>query len=245
MAAETYLYPWSQEEAKRRGELTLWQESRDANISCRKAIEAAISEDYDGQSLHPKSAKVVIAEHGYKRTAFVLANTVRHLKDKGEISAENVCWANSVHLPPEKNGPSGAISAANPSAAINAFVDEYRAAVQELGLFDYTQCERDGKTQDFTGKVLVLSPNILKESCWRPYDQLWYAHDGYGCSPDAIGRSIRCTCLSDGEETRWNRHDFIGVLKDENMPDWAQERSKQLTGQEQMNAPEIGGMTMN
>jgi hypothetical protein len=245
METEPYLYPWSREEAVRRGELTLWQESRDANISCRKAIEAAISEDYDGQALHPNSAKVVINGQGYKRTAFVLANTVRHLNDKSEISAENVRWANAVHLPPEKNGPSGAISAANPSEAINAFIDEYRAAVQELGLFDYTHCERDSKAQDFTGKVLVLSPNILKESCWKPTDQLWYAHDGFGCSPDAIGRSIRCECLGDGEQTRWNRHDFVGVLKDEFLPDWARERLAQLTGQEQTDAPEMGGMTMN
>lgn len=242
---DTYLYPWSQEEANRRGELSLWQESRDANISCRKAIEAAISEDFDGQTLHPKSAKVAIAGQGYKRMAFVLANTVRHLEDQSQISDENIRWANTFNLPQEKNGPSGAISVANPNAALNAFIDEYRAAVQELGMFDYTHCEPNTSELDFTGKVLVLSPNILKESCWRPEDQLWYAYDGFGCTPHARGRSIRCECLGDGEQTRWNRHDFVGVLKEEFLPDWAQERLKQITGQEQMNAPQMGGMTMN
>ena len=62
-------------------------------------------------------------------------------------------------------------------------------------------------------------------------DTYLYAHDGFGCSPHAIGRSVRCTCLGDGEHTRWNRSDFIGILKDEYMPDWAREKLLALTEQ--------------
>ena len=59
----------------------------------------------------------------------------------------------------------------------------------------------------------------------------------------AIGRSIRCTCLGDGEETRWNRTDFIGVLKEECLPQWAAEALSKLTeGKEQSHTQ--GGMTM-
>ena len=71
-------------------------------------------------------------------------------------------------------------------------------------------------------------PDVLKESYWNTRAQLWYAHDGFGCSPHAIGRSIRCTCLGDGEMTRWNRADFIGVLKDEFLPGWAAEKLTEL-----------------
>lgn len=62
-------------------------------------------------------------------------------------------------------------------------------------------------------------------------DRLAYAHDGFGCSPHAIGRSIRCTCLGDGEHTRWNRSDFIGVLQENLLPEWAKEKLNELTGQ--------------
>ena len=120
----------------------------------------------------------------------------------------------------------------------------YRKAYQDLGLFGPEHCTGDRSEQDFTGKVLVLSPDTLKESCWRQEDQLWYAHDGFGCSPHAIGRSIRCTCLGDGEMTRWNRSDFVGVLKEEYLPDWALEKLNALRGQEQTDAPAMGGMTM-
>ena len=63
--------------------------------------------------------------------------------------------------------------------------------------------------------MLVLSANTLKEEYWSPENQLWLAQSGFGCSPTARGRSILCVCLGDGEQTRWNRNDFVGVLKDE------------------------------
>ena len=55
------------------------------------------------------------------------------------------------------------------------------------------------KKLDYEGRVLVLAPDTLKESYWNQRSQLWLAHDGFGCTPGAIGRSIRCTCLGDGE----------------------------------------------
>ena len=79
--------------------------------------------------------------------------------------------------------------------------------------------------------MLVLSPDTLKETYWTPQAQLWYAHDGFGCSPKAIGR--------------WNRTDFVGVLTDVFLPEGAKEKLMELKGQEQNNdSPAMGGMTM-
>ena len=129
---------------------------------------------------------------------------------------------------------------------MDAFVSQVREAYDKLELFGPEQCEPNSfEKLDYEGKVLVLSPDTLKESCWSPQNQLWYAHDGFGCSPTAIGRSVRCTCLGDGEMTRWNRTDFIGVLKEEFLPDWAKEKLMELKGQEQNDvSPTMGGMTM-
>ena len=67
-------------------------------------------------------------------------------------------------------------------------VDQYRKIYQTLGLFGSGQCEPNSYSSlDYEGKVLVLVPDILKESCWTPQNQLWYAHDGFGCHPNAIG----------------------------------------------------------
>ena len=125
---------------------------------------------------------------------------------------------------------------------LDGFVSFYRKAVQALNLFGAEHCVGDRAEQDYTGKVLVLSPDTLKESCWSQENQLWYAHDGFGCSPHDIGRSVRCTCLSDGEMTRWNRSEFIGVLDDKFLPEWAKPKLAELNAQEQTEAP--GDMNM-
>lgn len=128
-------------------------------------------------------------------------------------------------------------------AVLDGFVTQYRAELAKLHLFGAEHCAPNSREQDFTGKVLVLSPEVLREACWRPEDQLWLAWDGFGCRPNARGRSVRCTCLGDGEMTRWNRSEFVGILKDECLPDWAVEKLAQLR-QEQKKEPSMNEMTM-
>ena len=71
------------------------------------------------------------------------------------------------------------------SAILDGFISNYRKLVMELGMFDQKQCEPDSSELDYTGKVLVLSPNTLKEEYWSPENQLWLAESGFGCSPTA------------------------------------------------------------
>ena len=44
---ETYPYPYSDTEARKRNELSLWWESHKANIACRNAIEEAIRQNFE------------------------------------------------------------------------------------------------------------------------------------------------------------------------------------------------------
>ena len=43
----------------------------------------------------------------------------------------------------------------------------------DLGMFGQKQCEPEPEKLDYTGKVLVLLPNTLKEEYWSPENQLW------------------------------------------------------------------------
>ena len=126
---------------------------------------------------------------------------------------------------------------------LDGFVSLYRKAVQALNLFGTEHCVGDRAEQDFTGKVLVLSPDTLKESCWSQADQLWYARSGFGCEPHSSGRAVFATCLLDGETARWNREDFIGVLDEKYLPDWARENLMELTAPRQVE-PAAGEMKL-
>lgn len=229
---ETYLYPYSAKEARERNELSLWRESHCANIACREAIEDTIRRNFDGMNLDPECLTPVLEEYGYKRTEWVLAATLQELNWDGRFHPTNKEWA-ARHYIPQDERHNAEITVRSHPAVLDGFVSLYRKAVQALNLFGAEHCVGDRAEQDFTGKVLVLSPDTLKESCWSQADQLWYAHDGFGCRPHAIGRSVRCTCLGDGEMTRWNRHEFIGVLDEKYLPDWAREKLMELTAPRQ------------
>ena len=98
--------------------------------------------------------------------------------------------------------------------------------------------------QDYTGKVLVLSPDVLREQYWGQKYQLLYAQSGFGCKPHSSGRAVFATSLADGETARWNREDFVGVLDDKFLPEWAKPKLAELQAQEQTDAPTMGGMNM-
>ena len=240
---DTYLYPYSSAEARDRNELSLWRESHKANIACRNAIEDAIRQSFDGMHLDKNCITPVLEEYGYKRTAWVLANTLHELKWDGRFGLANKQWAERACIPTDLNHNSDFVVRSHPSV-LDGFVTFYRKAVQALDLFGAEHCVGDRAEQDFTGKVLVLSPEALQEQYWGQDYQLLYARSGFGCAPHSSGRAVFATCLSDGETARWNREDFIGVLDDKFLPDWAREKLEELMTQEQTDAPTMGSMKM-
>ena len=92
----SYLYRQSFENAKLTGEIEAYRESWTENIRCKKAIESAISDSFDGFTLNKNGAKKVIADFGYDRTMWVLAASILNKKDDGRFSRENKEWARSV-----------------------------------------------------------------------------------------------------------------------------------------------------
>ena len=240
---ETYPYPYSAAEARKRNELSLWRESHKANIACRDAIEDAIRRNFDGMYLNEDCLAPVLTAYGYKRTAWVLANTLHELKWDGRFSYANKHWAEKIYIPTDLIHNSDFVVRSHP-AVLDGFVSLYRKAVQALNLFGAEHCVGDRAEQDFTGKVLVLSPEALREQYWGQENQLRYARSGFGCEPHSSGRAVFATCLSDGETARWNREDFTGVLDDKFLPEWAREKLEELKMQEQTDAPTMGGMKM-
>lgn len=244
-----YVYPYSCEEAKRLNQLAQWRDSHKESIACKNAIEEAIRRDFDGMRLSADCAESVITKYGFKRVNWVLANTIQQKDWDGRFSRDNKDWAKNTYIPPDKDGFTDHnrnldFVADSHSAVLDGFINQYRRAYQALELYDHTHCEPNSKDIDYEGKVLVLSPDCLKQSCWSQQNQLWLATAGFGCNPNSSGRAVYATCLGDGEETRWERHDFIGVLKEAHLPEWANEKLTGLQRQSADDAPSIGGMEM-
>ena len=221
------LYPYTAKEARERGELELWRANFRTNCACAGAIELAIRRGFDGMHLGADCAKSVIDQYGYKRVGFVLANTLQEQSYDGRYHETNKQWSRSVFVP-EDGGHRHTFLINSHPAVLDGFVSEYRAELAKLHLFGAEHCEPNSGEQDFTGRVLILSPDTLRESYWQPENQLWLALSGFGCRPHARGRSVLCTCLGDGEATRWNRSEFVGIIRDECIPDWAAEKLAEL-----------------
>ena len=168
---ETYLYPYSAQEARTRNQLPMWRESYHANVACRNAIEETIRQSFDGMHLKKDCLEPVLAEYGYKRTEWVLATTLQELSWDGRFSRTNKQWAARRYIPQDERH-NAEITVRSHPAILDGFVDLYRKAYQELGLFGPEHCVGDRAEQDYTGKVLVISPDTLKESCWSQENQL-------------------------------------------------------------------------
>lgn len=240
------IYPHSFAQAKQLGELNDWKASHKENTACKNAIEEAIRRDFDGMHLKGGCAENVINQFGYHRVSYILANSLQCRDYDGRFSRGNYDWAKQTYIQPDKDSYSNRnldFAVDSHSAVLDGFVSQYRRAYQALGLFDHTNCLPDTEKQDFEGKVIVLSPKTLKESCLTVQDQLWLCTGGFGAHAGANGRAVFAVNLADGEKTRWNRTDFTGVLAESNLPDWAKEKLSEIQEQKQVPSA-MGGMTM-
>ena len=130
---------------------------------------------------------------------------------------------------------------------LDGFIREYRKQEQALDLFDHQHCEPDYSLQKSNRKPaqrLRFEEDEQRSGRALPLAAgrgIWSLR-GRGCRPNARGRSVFCVCLGDGEKTRWNRSEFVGVLKDEFLPDWARENLRQYM-QKQTETALVGRVT--
>lgn len=236
-----YVYPYSFNTAKSDHELELWRESLKENEACRKAIEKTINENYNGYHLNDDTALKIIKEFGYDRVNWVLAATIQQRVPDGRFSYDNVEWAKGFYIPDQKSfdiNPVDRYTVTTHPAILDGFVRQARQAYQALGLYEAVHCMEDCSGLDYTGKVLVLKPTLLKDEYKSSQYQLVLAQSGFGCSPSARGRKVYGVFLTDGERCQYNRHDFYGVLKEELLTNWARKKLEMLEAQASTQTPE-------
>lgn len=242
MDKDTPLYTSSWETARKSDETTLWLKSHSANCDCARTIEDAIRKKFDGKHLESDCAKEVIEQFGFHRVMWVLANTLKEESWDGRFSRENKAWSQTFYIPKDRRRNEFCVK--SHPAVLDGFIDETREAWKELNLFDNSHCEREKGELDYTNQVVVLSPFTLKDDYKTPDYQLFLATGGFGCSPTAGGRKVFGSFLKDGETAQFQRSDFIGVIKEEYLPEWAVEKLQELSQPEEGTSEgmQIGGM---
>ena len=126
------------------GELDMYRASRDANMACKEAIEAAISENYVDYRLSTRVAvEAVLEQFSEERVQYVLANTVQHNLHDGRYHAENKDWAGKISVC-EENSESFIVSQVHPGL-VNLFINQFKDLLPE-------------KTQEQTETVFIPEP---------------------------------------------------------------------------------------
>ncbi|MBS7306464.1 MAG: DUF3849 domain-containing protein [Eubacteriales bacterium] len=107
------------------GEMDAYRASRDANMACKEAIEAAISENYVDYRLSTRVAvETVLEQFSEERVQYVLANTVQHNLHDGRYHAENKDWAGKISVC-EENSEFFIVSQVHPGL-VNLFINQFK-----------------------------------------------------------------------------------------------------------------------
>ena len=217
------LYRYSIREAKESNQLPLWRESHAENKRCRDFLDELIKDNWDGMQLDASAAKNAVDEFGYDRTMWVLANHLQHNKRDARFSTDNREWAKTIYIPDRGDHSSDYLLQSH-SEKINELTDRVLKLYDGLNMFDHRHCIPDSKASDYSDKILIVRADWLNENYKEPKYQLFRAGSGFGCSPTASGRAVFGEFLYDGEKTRFDRGDFVGVIDDQYLPEWAKEK---------------------
>lgn len=85
-------------------------------------------------------------------------------------------------------------------------------------------CIARSQYSEYNGKVLVLRTETLRPEYWSADHQLVFATGGFGASTEGRGRKVYCTSVYSGNHFYIARTDVLGIIKPENLPDWAKEK---------------------
>lgn len=234
------LYRRSLRTAKDEGDLDRWRASLNENIRCRDFIDKIISEKYDGHYVPAESWEETVKEFGYDRTMWVLANTIQQRSGDKRFSSDNVNWAKDMFIPKDRNAD---FVLKTHSGIVDMITENVRSMYAQLGLFGRDHMIPDSNHDNFEGKLLIIRDTVLKEKCRTPENQLFLAESGFGCDPSKVGRKVFGTFLSDGEYTHFDRSDFVGIIAEEYIPEWAREKMEQIAEQQSSGdspAPKLG-----
>lgn len=164
-------------------------ESRKLNLDCKRAIEDAVRNNFDGMHLAHDAAGEVLEEYGAERVVFILANTVQQLEHDGRFSIGNKAWAKGYKIP--ENVSRGMdlnadyVISSHP-AVLDGFIGLVREGIreQELGKEESVQINEETKGFIADGHFGTWHTAEMKEISGELFYRM--EHEEYGDSVASI-----------------------------------------------------------
>jgi hypothetical protein len=98
-------------------------------------------------------------------------------------------------------------------------------------LFTSEHCYPYSYGDEIANKVIAIKASVISPEYRRGETQLVYATHGNGTGANARGSAVYCYHLNNGEHTRFERQEVLGVIRDECIPVWAKESLVRIQAQ--------------
>ena len=167
-------------------------DSRKLNIDCRRAVETAIRDNFDGTHLADNVVDSVLEEYGSERLSFVLACTVQHNSWDGRFSRDTKAWAEGISVP--ENIDRGRdmnldyVVESHP-AVLDGFIGMAREKFKEL---EQTQTQEQREPQPFILRYYVVNDayGVKAEREYQYFPDLDLALAAYAALPNHLDKQI-------------------------------------------------------
>ena len=173
------------------GELDAYRASLDANMACKEAIEAAISENYVDYRLSTRVAvETVLEQFSEERVQYVLANTVQHNLHDGRYHAENKDWAGKISVC-EENSESYIVSQVHPGL-VNLFINQFKELLPEITQEQHDTVSPEPEKTVASKHRLTPDEKAIKDAVMDTLKaRIAYANDGMRSTVKASDQSQR------------------------------------------------------
>lgn len=160
------VYKHSAEYASEHWEEELFMISHNLNVKCKKAIEAAVNENFDGLRLNPDAVMSVMEEYGAERMAYVLSATLQWKTWDERFSKSNKEWAAQTYIPETMamgRNLSRDMEVNSHPVVLDGFVDLFREELRERGKDAGLETEQNDAEQIGMGEPEQASAELEPE----------------------------------------------------------------------------------
>ena len=114
---------------------------------------------------------------------------------------------------------------------MQGYIDDHEDEIKEItDKYLYGDIYVDkGNVSDFTGRIMIVRPEHINSRDVIPENQLFLAQEGPGCNPEDYGSEINGIFLYEREEASLTNDCFLGAMREEHIPEWANEAREDIT----------------